>query len=297
MLCDDFEIDFVCKEIPDSSVREIIDLGLGFIQIETEDEFLARLTPDVIVVVDHYGLDSAYQKTIKEIGCKLVCIDDLHDKVFYADLIINHAPNISSSDYQAQTYTKFALGLEYVLLRPAFLKKAAQNKKSRKIKTVFVCFGGSDNRNITKTVTDILKNDTRFQKIIVVTGAAYPYLEKLMRSTHSDSRFFLHHSVGGETMIDLIEESELAIVPASGILQEVLAVGCNIVSGIYVENQKYLYENYKILEAFQSAGNFSDADIRRAIDTSFKNQSAVRNNFIDGQSGDRLLKQFLIFGG
>ncbi|WP_426668535.1 UDP-2,4-diacetamido-2,4,6-trideoxy-beta-L-altropyranose hydrolase [Mucilaginibacter sp. McL0603] len=296
MLKSDFDISFVCIEIPSSSQREIKGLEFNLIIINKEEEFLLFVNNEVIVVLDHYGADSNYQKNIKNKGCKLVCIDDLHDKVFFADLIINHAPNVVPSDYMAQVDTQFALGLDYVLLRPAFLKKAKETITYKSINTAFICFGGADVRNITQTTVDILKNDARFKKIIIVTGAVYNYLSQLEQSISNDKRFFSYNSIDSNTMTNLIEEAQLAIVPASGILQEVLAIGCKVVSGMYVENQKNIFENYRALEAFQSAENFSDTDLIRAIDASFKDKSTFVNKFIDGRSGERLLRQFIELG-
>lgn len=291
MLQTNFEITFACKEIPESSLKEIEKLGFGLLIINNEEDFLSLLKKDIIVVLDHYGLDSNYQKNIKDRGCKLVCIDDLHDKTFYADLIINHAPNTAPSDYNAQTYTQFALGFDYVLLRPAFLRKTRERVKNKTIQTVFVCFGGADNKNVTQTVVNILKNDTRFNKIIIVTGGAYNYLNQLKQSVTTDTRFSLYHSIDAEMMAGLIAEAQLAIVPASGILQEVLAIGCEIISGMYVNNQKYIFENYNALGAIESADDFSDQKLVAAINASFK-RTDVTSRFIDGKSDIRLLNSF-----
>jgi UDP-2,4-diacetamido-2,4,6-trideoxy-beta-L-altropyranose hydrolase len=291
ILKENFEIFFVCRELIETSKSEIIKLGFSLITINSEKDFLSLLTQDIIVVLDHYDLDSIYQKNIKNKGCKLVCIDDLHNKTFYADLIINHAPNIEPSDYKAQTYTQFALGFDYVLLRPAFLRKAKERVNNKTVQTVFVCFGGADSKNITQAVVNILKNDDRFTKVIVVTGAAYNYLNQLKRSIAADAKFSLYHSIDAETMAGLIAEAGLAIVPASGILQEVLAMGCKIISGMYVDNQKYIFENYYALGAFESAGDFSYQKLVAAINASFKSIDAA-SGFIDGKSDIRLLNSF-----
>lgn len=292
MLKSDFEISFVCKKIPENNVNEIKALSFNLIIIKSEKTFISLVQNDTIVVLDSYDLDSDYQKIIKDKGCKLVCIDDLHDKVFFADLIINHAPNIDPIDYQAQIYTQYALGLDYVLLRPVFLNKAKQPTVNQVIQTAFVCFGGSDTKNITQTVVNILIGDTRFTKIIVVTGAAYNYLNKLKESIGNNTRVVLYHAIDSETMCNLIADADLAIVPSSGILQEAIAVGCKIVSGMYVENQKDIFNNYKALGAFESAGYFSDSELLNAIDNSFKNEIIFRKKLIDGESGNRILKYF-----
>lgn len=291
MLRNDFEINFVCKQIPETSRQDINKLGFGFRLIKREADFLSSLSAGLIVVLDHYGLDTEYQKAIKEKGCKLVCIDDLHDKVFYADLIINHAPNIEASSYSAQIYTQYATGLDYALLRPAFLKKAKEAVSFKVIQTAFVCFGGADIKNITQAVVEILKKDKRLKKIIIVAGAAYNYFNLLKNSIDNDARFHLYHSVDSEKMADLMSESQLAIVPSSGILQEVLAIGCRVISGMYVENQKRIFENYKSLGAFESAGDFSNENLTLAINKAFNTERAARK-FIDGYSDKRLLNSF-----
>jgi UDP-2,4-diacetamido-2,4,6-trideoxy-beta-L-altropyranose hydrolase len=291
MLKDDFEIFFACSAIPEN-INEVKKLGFNLLIIKSEEDFLLLLKNDVIVVLDHYGLDSNYQKAIKDKGCKLVCIDDLHDKEFFADLIINHAPNMVPSDYQAQIYTRYALGLDFVLLRPVFLNKAKQTIVNKAIQTAFVCFGGADTKNITQTAVNILKADLRFKKVIVVTGAAYNYLNELKGSVANNTKVSLYHAIDPETMSNLIAEADLAIVPASGILQEVLAVGCKVISGMYIENQKNIFNSYKALGAFESAENFSDADLLHAIDVSLKSEDVPNKKFIDGKSGKRLLKCF-----
>jgi UDP-2,4-diacetamido-2,4,6-trideoxy-beta-L-altropyranose hydrolase len=291
MLQENFNITFFCKEVPEKIINEIENLSFGFFKIESEDDFLNLLTDQIIVIVDHYGLDTSYQSLIKRKGCKLICIDDLHNKLFFADIIINHAPNIEPSDYKAQLYTQYVLGLDYVLLRPAFLERAKNNINFKAIQTAFVCFGGADIKNITQIAVEVLKNDARFKKIIVVTGLVYSHFHQLNQSVKNDPRFFFYQSVDPDMMVDLIAESQLAIVPASGILQEVLAVGCKIVSGMYVQNQKYVFENYKALGAFESAEDFSHNSLIFAINESFEN-GKPREKFIDGYSKDRIFNIF-----
>ena len=73
-----------------------------------------------IVVLDGYNFDTVYQTEIKSKGCKLVCIDDIHAYHFVADVVINHAPDISREQYSCESYTKLYLGTEYLLLKKLF---------------------------------------------------------------------------------------------------------------------------------------------------------------------------------
>lgn len=293
MLQKEFTITFAAREIPAGTGTDIQQLGFNLFLLENEENFIALLKKNDIVVLDHYGLDSAYQKSVKDKGSRLVCIDDLHDKEFFADLIINHAPGIDATDYHSKPYTQFALGLDYVLLRPPFLNSPGLSEA--KPDSVFVCFGGADPKNITQLVTAILKDDKRFKSITIVAGTAYQYMDELKLSIADDPRFNLFHSITPEVMRDLMAAAELAIVPASGILQEVLAAGRQVISGMYVENQKNFFEKYKALDYFISAEYFSKEAIVKAVDLFFKSPVKLNKRLVDGKSGIRLLKYFKQF--
>ncbi|MCX2837914.1 UDP-2,4-diacetamido-2,4,6-trideoxy-beta-L-altropyranose hydrolase [Salinimicrobium sp. MT39] len=295
MLKSRFTVDFFCKEVPNSLLNAFKQKNLAVNIISIEDEFLEVLNGDGIVVLDHYGLDTAFQKIIKEKGNKLVCIDDLHEKEFYADLIINHAPGILPSDYKAQSYTQYALGIEYAMLRPEFLKLARQKEKKTNLskKGVFVCFGGSDPEDLTRRSLDILIDIKLFDEIKIVTGSAYSNYGLLVDyiSSKKDDKIFLYQNLQAEAMIAVMKSCSHALVPASGILLEVMALGLIPVAGMYINNQQFIYENYKAINAFADAGNFEERDLREAL-LSLKFTKKKNSNLIDGKSSQRLLKTF-----
>lgn len=289
-----FQIVFVCEKIPEKIVGEVNKNGFVLKRIQNESEFFNILKPEDIVVLDGYHFDTAYQKKINSLKCKLVCIDDLHDKEdkeFAADLIINHAPGLKPQDYQAQPYTQFALGPAHALLRPVFLKQASKDRKIDKIETVLICFGGSDQKNVTESTLKVVLEYRLLKKIIVVTGAAYNYLE-ILRNSFLDNRVKYYNAIEEDELLTLMLEADLAIVPASGILFEALAAGCKIISGYYVDNQKIVARNFKLINAFESAEDFSSENLKKAIDRSFKDiQKTIK--IIDGKSGQRNLFNFL----
>lgn len=291
MLKNNFFIHFVCKEVPDNFIEEISRCDFRFYRIVSEDSFFSRLSGKEIVILDSYFLDTDYQKKIKRLGCKLVCIDDLHDKEFYADLIINQVPGTKPEDYRAQFYTQFALGPQYALLRTPFLEQARRQRKVDKVETVFICFGGADSKNLTTQTLELALNEWRFKKIIVVTGLAFNYLEKLQPVLTADSRTQHYHGVNEYKMLELMKMSDLAIVPASGILLEALAVGCKVISGMYVDNQKFVFEAYKKAGFFESAEDFSKQHLSIAINKGF-DWSYPADKIIDGGSGQRIIKCF-----
>ncbi|MCZ2846326.1 MAG: GNAT family N-acetyltransferase, partial [Candidatus Bathyarchaeota archaeon] len=238
-----------------------------------------------------------FQKIIKEKGDKLVCIDDLHEIEFYADLIINHAPGILPSDYKAQSFTQYALGIEYALLRPEFLKLARQKDKKTKAakRGIFICFGGSDPEDLTRRSLDTLIDLKLFEEIKIVTGSGYSNYELLADyiSSKEGARIYLYHNLEAKDMIAVMKTCSHAIVPASGILLEVIALGLKPVSGMYIKNQQFIYENYKTINAFVDAAGFQERYLREAL-LSLNLPDKMCSSLIDGKSSQRLLKTFSV---
>lgn len=291
MLKENFEIIFVCRDIPNDTKLAIEKDNMVVKTIEDEKDLLNMIEPGNLVVLDSYKFDIEYQKNIKEKNAALVCIDDLHDKEFEADLIINHAPGISPQKYKAEIYTKFALGTDYAMLRPEFIEQAKQERKIENIEMVFICFGGGDAKNFTeKALKSVLSFDS-FKKIIVVTGSGYLHEGSLKKLTDTDSRIEYHNSVSADKMCKLMSLSDLAIVPSSGILLEALACGCKIISGMTADNQKYVYSNYLNEKFFIDAKNFSNESLNSAIKLSLNDGQTAKKR-IDGKSKERLLKLF-----
>ncbi len=291
MLKENFEIVFVSRDIPDDTKLSIENDNMTVTIIEDEKSFLNMVESDNIVVLDSYEFDTQYQNNIKEKNAKLVCIDDLHDKEFAADLIINHAPGITPELYRTKLYTQFVLGTEYALLRPEFIEQAKKERKIKNIETVFICFGGGDAKNFTENALKSVLNFDSFKKIIVVTGSGYLHEESLKKLVQTDSRIEYYKTVTAGKMCELMSHSDLAIVPSSGILLEALACGCKIISGMTADNQKYVYSNYLNENYFIDAKDFNDIDLSRAIESSLKNNQTADKK-IDGKSNERLLKLF-----
>jgi len=288
MLKNTFRIIFVCRQIPAQLVKQLNSNNFDLIEIDDEASFFSKINAGDIVVLDGYHFDFAYQKMIKAKQSKLVCIDDLHDKNFAADLIINHVPGVRPEDYQAQPYTKFALGLSFALLRDSFLKQARTNYTEKKqIKSVFVCFGGSDPKNLTEHTFAIVKSLNNFERICIVTGAAYSNIDSLKLAVAQDKRVIHHHAIDEQKMLAVLKTADLAIVPASGVLFEALTIKIPIITGWYINNQSIFIAEMTKYKQVINANDFSEANLREAINYILHTQIEYDNVF-DGHSGERI---------
>lgn len=295
MIANDFEIFFVSKQTPIDIIKVICNHGFKFIKIEQEKEFLLLLTNEDFVVLDHYSFNKSEQIEIFNHCFKLICINDIADNEIFADLVINHAVGMSPYLYNTEPFTQFALGSDYALLRPDFLNTAKSKHYSRiNNECILICFGGADFKNLTLKVLDLVLNHFTFKKIIVVIGSQYQQKNSLIELIDKRKNVYLHVNVNEAEMICLIQEAGISIVPSSGILVEIIAAGNKIVAGMYIDNQKNIYNNYKKLGAFYDAGYFDESDVITAI------KDAVVSEYnppkiIDGFSAERISKIFKQF--
>lgn len=293
MLNEDFSITFVCREIPEKMESVITNQSFGLKRIQDEETFIQQLTNEDCLVLDGYHFDGEYQKQARNTGVTLVCLDDIHKREFFADLIINHAPDVTPDDYQALPDTRFALGPEYALLRPVFLEQAKKERKIDSADSVLICFGGSDFRNLTVQTLRTVLDFEQFRKITIIAGSAYKYqgsLERMLRLNAGTEKEIRHYyAVNEQQMLSLMLETDVAIVPSSGILFETLAAGNKIISGMYTDNQLRIYSGFRKLEAFIDAGSFQPEEINIALE---RVSEFTPPKLIDGQSGQRIRKLF-----
>jgi UDP-2,4-diacetamido-2,4,6-trideoxy-beta-L-altropyranose hydrolase len=240
--------EYICDIIPED------------ILIDEEPQWLASKYPssDYIIIADGYDFNSAYQKKVKNLGYKLIYIDDLKKGKQYADIIVNHSPGVTSEDYDAQDYTKFALGPDYALIRPAFVHKAQERKSISVINNILISFGGADTNNFTLRFLKILLG-FNFKRISVVMGGAYPYEDSIKEIGKSFPEVKFYKSLTEEEMCKQMANADLAIVPASSVLFEVIAAGALPVISYYVENQK-LFHDYLFKKGIFSFGNILDTN-------------------------------------
>jgi len=257
MLGGEFDVSFVSKEIPQKSTLLLKELNFALLIIIDENTFLSQLTGNEIVVLDHYGLGANYQRQVKEKGCKLVCIDDLHDKHFYADAIINHAPGVQPEQYDAEPYTKFYLGLEYALLRSEFRKQANNKRIITNIDSVLVCFGGADPHNLTAKVLEVITGSDLFNKINIIAGAAFTHFDSLLQLCAEKENVNCYSNLSAGEMLEIMHSSDLAIVPSSSVAIECMSAKMLLLTGITDENQNDIHNGLIKYDTVKTIGDFN----------------------------------------
>lgn len=234
MLKDDFDCVFFTTEPSQYQIDEL-DKVCRFVVLHEDgkfEDFIDCLDGTEIVVLDNYFFTTAYQQEIKAKGCKLVCIDDMHDKHYVADVIINHGP-VTPNQFDCEPYTVLCLGDKYKLLRKPFLVPAPTSTRNN---VALVNLGGADPFRLTDKIISLLSQVSNRFEIEVILGDTVYLSEESRQKVKSRSR------LSAEEMAELFESSAFGILPASTVSIEAASRGLPMMIGYQVDNQE---EGYK----------------------------------------------------
>lgn len=265
----------------------------------------ASLQPDWIIV-DHYGLDSSWEKQMRP--TRIMVIDDLANRPHDCDLLLDQNYYLNAE----QRYGKFIpescrqlLGPQYALMRPDFVrerKALAQNEnhgvRQGRIKTVLVFLSGSDSSNETmKCLRAIAGIKRQRWDIQVVIGSINPFREQVETFCKQYPNMTLHCQV--DSMASLMAKADLAIGAGGVTTWERLALGLPSIVLMIAENQVELtkaVESQGLVLNLGKADEVSVEDIQNALIQCAKNPGLLREMsekafaFMDADGVGRILE-------
>ncbi len=297
MINAEYNCSFAIMQPEQSLANQVTIAGCDVFPLENSSltAFLDCLKGNEIVVLDGYKFDEVYQDRIKEKGCKLVCIDDLSQQHFKADVIINHALTASAEQYSKEEYTKVLVGNKYVLLRKEFLgiPQNQKHQKHQKFDIPFVCLGGADKDNLSFKVASLLGQLEGIKHVNVLVGSAY--LGNIQELKAIDSRINVFQNLPAEEVVKVMRQSTFAIVSASGIAYECAAVGLPMITGHYIDNQLLFYAALILQPNIVGLGSYFDLSLDKlkyvALQLKLAYQGDV-DGLIDGKQKQRYLEVF-----
>lgn len=305
MLSGSYDITFAICIPSDSLIKVIANEGFKLIKlketsyIEFFDGFsneckydLEQLGAFDAVILDGYSFGTTYQKAVLNAGMKCVIIEDNGQGSYQVDMVINHAPGLTPNNYFVDNPNcLFALGPQYALLRTEFLESAKVQFPLREgTGKVFVYFGGADLKQLTTTTCKLLLENTSLDVVTIVNEKNEQYQDIFDLSQAFKQRLILKPELSASQMLTEMRETELAIVPCSGILFECMAAQIKVISGVTIENQLNVYKGFKQMNVFIDAENFNEAALLSSIRKS--HCSVLSKSPIDGKSPERYLSLF-----
>jgi UDP-2,4-diacetamido-2,4,6-trideoxy-beta-L-altropyranose hydrolase len=130
------------------------------------------------VVVDGYHFDGSYQRRLREVGVRVLFLDDYgHADHYDADLVLNQNIDAEATLYDNRSeHTELLLGSRYALLRKEFWPwRGPRRTPQPKTDRVLVTLGGADPDNCTEMVVRALGRLNREDlRCTVVIGGSNP---------------------------------------------------------------------------------------------------------------------------
>ena len=181
---------FVAAPLPGhmaDAVRErgfeshLLEAGLDAPADAAATAALARAFGADRVVVDHYGLDAAWERAQP---CPVMAIDDLTDRPHACDILLNQNLGARAGDYAGLVPpgTACLMGVEHALLRPDFAAARADalaGRQGRDLGRLMISLGGTDPANGTGWALEVLAGMDlpAGLAIDVIMGSRAPHLD------------------------------------------------------------------------------------------------------------------------
>jgi len=164
-------------------------LGVSWHQDAKETlQIMGNTQPDLLIV-DHYALDAQWHKELRQHVKKIFVIDDLADRQFDCDILLDQTYERQRNDYQSLVPNdcRMLLGTRYALLQANFSRLRSDAIERRKsfngVQRILISIGGYDSGNVTLMVLKGLEKVdwSSPPQIDVVLGANAPHLQSVQQ--------------------------------------------------------------------------------------------------------------------
>jgi len=223
------------------------------------------------LVVDHYALDSRWERALRPLVGRIFVIDDIADRDHDCDLLLDQ--NLFA-DMQTR-YTgkvpadcRLLLGPEYALLQPIYAELHDRiPPREGPVQRIFISFGGADRDNLTGRVLAAFLGLNRPDiDVDVVISDSSPYASEIQALGAGHANIHLHGNL--PTLAPLMARADLAIGAAGITSWERLCLGLPALVVTLAENQRPIAEELQRLKLVRWLGHkdeISEQDIKRAI--------------------------------
>lgn len=200
------------------------------------------------LVVDHYALDSNWERALRPHVGKIMVIDDLANREHDCDLLLDQNLGSKETNYEGKVPSNCRLltGSQYALLRPEFSVQRDSSLARRQFSSlahILVAMGGVDSDNATGAVLDALakSNLPKTCRISVVMGVQAPWLEQVKaRAAAMPCRAVVLSGISN--MAEFMGCADLAIGAAGSTSWERCCLGLPSLTVVLAENQKPIAE-------------------------------------------------------
>ena len=242
---------------------------LGATQEQDAEQTIKAIPKNTdLLIVDSYAIDEIWHKQLRPYTKKIMVIDDLADRQFDCDVLLNQNLGTQIEDYKDKVPNdcELLLGCDYALLRPEFpnLREKAliKRKNTKEIKNILISMGGSD---ITNKTYDILQEVTDDLNIVVILGGLSSHNK--MIQNYAKNKKNVKVVIDANNISGLMLDADLAIGAGGSTSWERCCLGLPTLLYVLSENQRKI------------AGNLEQLDAVKIVDNLEVNLQDILNNF------------------
>ena len=181
------------------------------------------------VAIDGDRFDSDFLETVRAAGFRVLLIDDFASREsFAADLIVNPNLDEDGEPYRKRGATaRLLMGPSYILLRREF-RQCIEKRATHQIgNRILITLGGSDPENLTPKIADALARRSDLEVTVIAgAGCDKAKADELRKLKAGNLRVVFNPP----NMVQLMKDSDQAIIAAGGTLWELLSMGCAVLS-------------------------------------------------------------------
>ena len=225
-----FNVFFVSKSSQDYSYGVLELKKLGYTVFFEEDEFFCD-----VLIYDSYEATEHSLTAFRQKYSKLIYIDDLNKLNFYdCDILLNRNLGAENLKYNVPDNCKILLGSKYSLLRKEFQETPIIEIKE-KVQNIFVTMGGTDPKNTTAKILNLLKNMPFTFNVVVSNGFSEENKAILKKLEEENENIILYFN---PQMSSLMALCDIAITACGGTIQEIASLGIPQMAVTVAENQE-----------------------------------------------------------
>ena len=241
------------------------------------------------VVVDHYGIDSRWERELGSGSRRVLVIDDLADRKHDCHILVDQNwqdPDKSMSYSQLVPETCTCLvGPRYALLSNEYAQqRALQPPRTGTVERLLIFFGGSDPGNLTATALNALSKP-RFQhlKLDVVIGVNHPDSESIRQAVGARAGGRAH--AGLPSLAKLMGQADLMIGAGGVTTWERMCLGLPAIVVGVASNQTAISSRLDaagFINYLGPADRVTEEEIAAAVDWSIANPPSLAAQSVSG---------------
>lgn len=299
---------------PDLLVAQIEREGVAIDRLRVpsgsvEDASVFRRTlnrgPSALAVVDGAAFGDRYLETIRDVGRRVLLIDDMAQLPAYpVGYVLNQNAHADRAEYPAGSSCRFLLGTRYVLLRREFVPDPPPRTIPATARHVLVTFGGADPTGMTtRTIRALQRLPAALRSgvsVRIIVGAANVDGHRLEAQVAAPDLGFQASLERGVTdMAAQMAWADLAITSGGSAVWELARMGCPALVVETVPAEKKLVAGLARIGVFGHLGPASDLDgqaMAHEIAAEIRDfgwrteMAALGMRLVDGQGARRVLE-------